>query len=91
MFFEYDVNKSESNKLKHGIDFKEARPLFDDVNAFTEDAKHETEKRIIFVGKLNNKIWTAIITFRNDRIRIISVRRARKKEVKSYEDNCRKS
>jgi len=84
--FEYHEPKSSSNNDKHGIDFEEAQQIWGDrkrveiPSSVTED-----EKRFIVIGKIGAKHWSAVITYRNDIIRIISVRRARDKEVKVYE------
>ncbi len=83
--FQYDINKIIKNKAKHGVDFEEAKALFKDENLLVLPLIFEDEKRYAYVGKLNNKIWTAIITCRNDTIRIISVRRAHKIEERLYE------
>jgi len=86
MIFEFDNNKSKANKIKHGIDFIEAQELWDDSNAFEMPSlKSEDEKRFLVLGKINTKHYTAIITYRGENIRIISVRRSRKKEVELYE------
>ena len=86
MIFEYDLNKSMKNKEKHGIDFEEAKRLWDDPFAFELPSKQKLdENRFLVIGKINNKHYTAIITYREEKIRIISVRRSRKKEVKLYE------
>ena len=86
MKFEYDENKSQSNKLKHGIDFKEAQKLWDDSYAFEiPSPQSKDEERFLVFGRINSKNYTAIITYRNSNIRIISVRRSRDKEVKLYE------
>jgi len=86
MIFEYDENKSLSNKQKHGIDFKEAQALWSDPYAFELESKNsENEKRFLVLGKIASKNYTAIITYRLENIRIISVRRSREKEVKLYE------
>jgi len=45
----------------------------------------EDEKRYIVIGKIQKKYWTAVIIYRDEKIRIISVRRARKEEVILYE------
>lgn len=87
MNFEYDINKSIKNKAKHGIDFEESQELFKDKNLLVIPLTFEDEKRFAYVGKLNNKIWTAIITCRNKKIRLISVRRAHKIEEKYYESD----
>jgi hypothetical protein len=86
MKFEFDINKSESNKGKHGIDFIEAQALWNDPDLLEIPAKKlEDEKRYLLIGKIGQKHWSAVITYRNDTVRIISVRRSRSKEVDFYE------
>jgi uncharacterized protein len=83
--FEYDPVKSQSNKLKHGIDFEEAQSLWSDVERVEIQAISTTEPRVMVIGKLQQKHWSAIVTYRNQIIRIISVRRSRDSEVALYE------
>ena len=83
--FEYDPNKSQINQQKLGIDFLEAQQLWQDDDLLEIMAKSETESRFLVIGKLNEKHWTAVITYRLDNIRIISVRRSRPNEVIWYE------
>ena len=85
MKFEFDPEKSNRNKEKHGIDFVDAQVLWNDSDRLEVLAKTQTEKRFILIGKIADKHWTAVVTPREDKIRIISVRRARKKEVDAYE------
>ena len=85
MSFEFDKNKSQSNKEKHGIDFIEAQTLWDDEDRMQVPAKTSDESRFVLFGKIGSKIWAAVITYRRENIRIISVRRARKREVELYE------
>ncbi|ORE94034.1 BrnT family toxin [Aurantimonas sp. 22II-16-19i] len=85
MGFEYDPEKSTSNKRKHGIDFEEAKALFDDPRLLEFDAPSQSEARYVAVGKLGGKHWAAIFTRRGGAIRLISVRRARGNEVRIYE------
>lgn len=85
MNFEFDPTKSELNKNKHGIDFIEAQELWDDIDLLEIPAKILDEPRSLVIGKIGEKHWTGIITYRNDTIRIISVRRARNEEVELYE------
>jgi len=85
MNFEFDPKKSESNKEKHGIDFMEAQALWDDSDLIEIPAKTIDEPRYMVIGKIKDKHWSGIITFRNEDIRIISVRRARPEEVEIYE------
>lgn len=85
--FEYDPNKSQTNKQKHGIDFEEAQQLWEDKNLLVFNVQTEPESRQLGIARLNNKYWSAIFTLRGNNIRIISVRRARKKEIELYETN----
>jgi uncharacterized protein len=84
MGFEFDPRKSESNKLKHGIDFVEAQQLWGDVGRIVVAASWLDEIRFLTIGVIDGKHWTAIWTGRGTAIRIISVRRARKEEVRFY-------
>ena len=85
MNFEYDPQKSDGNQIKHGIDFVEAQELWNDVDLLEIPAKTTDEVRFLVIGKIVEKHWTGIITYRNDNIRIISVRRARNEEIELYE------
>jgi uncharacterized DUF497 family protein len=85
MIFEWDSNKSSANLKKHGIDFETAKELWLDQNRIEITAPHPLEERNILIGKIKEKVWTAVFTMRGNAIRIISVRRSREKEVKLYE------
>ncbi len=85
MEFEFDDNKSQFNKAKHGIDFVEAQLLWEDVERLEIPARTTDEPRTVFIGKIKSKVWAAVITYRGEKIRIISVRRARMNEVELYE------
>ncbi len=85
MEFAFDPQKSESNKKKHGIDFYEARELWDDPDFIEIPIKTNDEPRFLIIGKIAGKHWSGVITYRTERIRIISVRRSRKEEVYIYE------
>ena len=84
MAFEWDDEKSHSNQAKHGIDFDTARALWDDGNRVEIQSPYPLENRSILIGKLDKKLWTAIFTRRGSALRIISVRRARKREANLY-------
>jgi len=84
MEFEFDPNKSKTNKEKHGIDFPEAHKLWEDPYRIEIPAKSIDEPRYLLVGKIKDKHWAAIFTYRLNKIRIISVRRARKNEKEIY-------
>jgi len=85
MEFEWDEKKSRANKAKHGIDFNTATELWNDQDRIEIHTIFPSENRNALIGKIGNRLWTAIFTQRVDAIRIISVRRARKKETKLYE------
>jgi hypothetical protein len=85
MEFEFDSHKSEENKKRHGIDFVEAQMLWDDPDRIEVPARTIDEPRLIVIGKIDGKYWSGIITYRGERIRIISVRRSRREEVEIYE------
>ena len=83
--FEYDQNKINQNAVKHGIDFDVAQMLWLDSNLLEIQAKSKNEPRFLVIGKIKSKYWSAIITYRESKIRIISVRRSRVLEVELYE------
>lgn len=85
MKFEFNPSKSATNRDKHGIDFEEAKALWDDPYLIEIPAKTSDEPRFLVVGRIGDKHWSGIITYRNGNIRIISVRRSRKEEVVLYE------
>lgn len=85
MEFEFDPRKSAANKKKHGIDFIEAKALWGDPDLLEIPAKTTDEPRYLVVGIISEKHWSGIITYRKDKIRIISVRRSRPEEVELYE------
>ena len=85
MNFEFDPKKSDTNKIKHGIDLFEAQELWNDIDLLEIPAKTTDEPRFLVIGKIGEKHWTGIITYRNDNIRLISVRRARNEEIELYE------
>jgi len=85
MEFEFDINKSEVNKQKHGIDFDEAKELWEDYYYVEIPVKTSDEPRFLIIGKIAGKYWTGVITYRSENVRIISVRRSRKEEIDIYE------
>ena len=86
MPFEYDLLKSDSNCAKHGIDFNEAQLLWDDEAHLEIPAKNLDEPRFLVIGRIKEKHWSAVITYRGKNIRIISVRRSRDEEIELYEN-----
>ncbi|MDD2519870.1 MAG: BrnT family toxin [Kiritimatiellae bacterium] len=88
MEFEFDPRKSAANRVKHGIDFVQAQPLWDDSDRLEVPARTSDEPRVLVIGRIEGRHWAAVITYRQDKVRIISVRRARKEEVELYESEA---
>jgi uncharacterized DUF497 family protein len=86
--FEFDPQKSESNKAKHGIDFVEAQAIWRSKHVLL-GAKDAFEKRYLVIGTIGEEHWSAIITYRGARIRIISVRKSTAAEIHTYEKLAR--
>jgi uncharacterized protein len=85
MLFEFDPEKSVMNKKKHGIDFYAAQELWDDPDLIEIPAKIADEPRFLAIGMIAVSHWSAVITYRGESIRLISVRRSRKEEIGLYE------
>lgn len=83
--FQYDATKSRANKRKHGIDFEEAQRLWRDPDLVAVPARTEDEPRHLIIAMLEAKHWAAVVTYRGNTIRLISVRRARAEEIAIYE------
>ena len=85
MGFEFDERKSQANKAKHGIDFVDAQVLWNDPRRIEIPARTEDEPRFLTIGKIGDRHWSAVITYRGDDIRLVSVRRSRDEELALYE------
>lgn len=84
--FEFDPRKSDQNLEKHGVDFVRAQRLWGDARLLEIPALTADEPRFLVIGLLDGKHWSAIITYRDERVRLISVRRSRTEEVALYEE-----
>jgi len=87
MEFDYDPRKSATNKTKHGVDFEEAKLVWQDAEAVLLASAYSAENRYLAIGHIYNTLWTVIFTLRGDKIRIISARRSRESEAAYYEKN----
>ena len=83
--FEFDEPKSQTNLAKHGINFVDAQRLWHDPDLLEIPAKTTDEPRYLVIGLINGKHWSAVITYRDINIRLISVRRSRTEEIALYE------
>jgi len=85
MAFEFDPAKSAANLAKHGIDFVQAQEIWSNDDHFEFNSSvSKGEPRFQVLGRIEETIWAAAITYREGRIRIISVRRARRDERATY-------
>ena len=85
MQFEFDSAKSTDNKSKHGVDFVEAQALWEDPDLLEIPARTTDEPRHLIIGRIADRYWSCVLTYREDNIRIMSVRRARPEEIMLYE------
>ncbi|GDY23637.1 hypothetical protein LBMAG56_49840 [Verrucomicrobiota bacterium] len=90
--FEWDARKAQTNLAKHGVGFEEATTVFGDPLSVTiPDLAHsQTEPRFIILGRSHRqRLLVVVHTERRDNIRLISARRASRRERKNYEENRR--
>ncbi len=93
LLFEWDPEKARKNIEIRGISFDEACTVFRDVLSLTiHDPLHsEDENRFILIGNsFKNRLLVVMHTERGDKIRIISARKATKKERRQYEENVKR-
>jgi len=83
--YEWDPHKAQANFSKHKIAFADAVSAFGDEYAITIGDEHPNENRYILLGKdAQNRILVVIYTYRDERIRIISARKATQTEINEY-------
>jgi uncharacterized DUF497 family protein len=87
MRFQYDPDKAAANLRKHGVSFADAEGVLEDPLAVTvEDPDAEGERRLITVGLGSaGELLVVVYAERDDEYRLISARRATRKEQKDYE------
>lgn len=85
MEFEFDPTKSAANRVKHGLDFVQAQELWNDPMRVEIEARTTDERRRLVVGRIGEQHWSAVVTYRTEKVRLISVRRSRVQEVAIYE------
>jgi uncharacterized DUF497 family protein len=83
----YNQAKNESNILLRGLDFN----LVKDFNWFLATIYEDTRKnygenRFVAIGSIDERIYVVIFTPRGNKIHVISLRKANKREVKKYEE-----
>lgn len=75
--FEFDDDKSKANREKHGIDFSMAKALWADPDLLEVQAKSDNEPRFVVIGRIGDKYWSAVVTYRNGKVRLGALVRAR--------------
>jgi uncharacterized protein len=83
--FEFDPAKSASNLEKHGIDFTAVQALWDDAMRVEIPARTVDEPRWLVIGQIAGRHWSVVVTYREQRVRIISARQSRREETALYE------
>ena len=90
MDFEWDYNKARTNLKKHCIDFADAVAVFEDESAMTIPDSHKLEDRYVTMATDSlGRVLVVAYTWRKDRIRIISARKAGRSEMREYFSNVR--
>lgn len=86
MNFEWDTDKAAKNVEKHGISFDQAALVFldDERLTFIDDRVNYGEKRLITLGHVENRLHVVVYTHAHDAVRIISARKANKREQRRY-------
>ena len=86
MAYEWDNRKAEANHRKHGVDFADAVAVFSDEFAISIPGEEGEEERFVTLGTdALGRILVVVYSWRGERIRIISARRATRAERKPYE------
>ncbi len=84
MEFEWDDQKAQGNLQKHHIDFRDAAHVFFDANRIDDEDYRAEEERYRTIGMVNGRLLFVVYTWREDRVRIISARKATKYERQKY-------
>lgn len=85
MSFEWDSEKAETNRRKHGVDFADAVSVLEDPSALTLEDERETEERLVTMGMDSlGRILVVVYTWRGESVRLISARRATRSERNQY-------
>ena len=93
LLFEWDPSKARRNIETHGVSFDEASTTFKDTLSLTiHDPLHSDEEdRFILIGNsIKNRLLVVVHAESGNKIRIISARKATKKERKQYEENAKR-
>lgn len=88
MKFEWDAKKDETNRAKHGIPFETVRSFaFRTAYVWKDDRRDYGEQRMVALGLVGTRVHHLVYTARGDVIRVISLRKANKREIRTYVEN----
>ena len=86
MSFEWDIQKAETNRRKHGVDLVDAVSVLEDPSALTLEDEREAEERFVTMGMDSlGRVLVVVYTWRGECVRLISARRATRSERRQYE------
>jgi len=85
MNYEWDKDKNATNQAKHGVNFNQAKDFeWDSAMVLTDNRRDYGETRYCAFGYIGNRLYCLIFTSKDADIRVISLRKANKREVKRY-------
>ena len=85
--YQWDPAKARANRAKHGVSFADAVGVFEDPRAVTIDDPHPDEDRYVTIGvDFLARVLVVSWTWRDEEVRLISARRATRKESRDYEE-----
>lgn len=85
LHYEWDPRKAAANLSRHQIDFADAVSVFEDDSAITMHDDHPDEDRYLILGKdARDRVLVVVFTYRDERVRIISARKATRAEADEY-------
>jgi uncharacterized protein len=82
--FGWDEVKRQANIVKHGLDFVDAREIFDGRPMLSAASARDNEERFVTIARLQGRFVTIVWTWREPVRRIFSLRRARDAETRAY-------
>lgn len=84
--YEWDEHKNDANRVRHGVGFEAAVEFeWESALAMADERAEYGERRYVAVGAIGGRIHVMVFTLRDGRVRIISLRKANRREVKRYE------
>lgn len=88
----FDPEKNRINIIKHDIDFNEVEHFdWDNAVIYKDKRKDYGEERRLAIGLIGQRVYILVYTIRKNSLRIISLRKANKREVKKYEKEIKKN